>query len=92
MNGDRSVEFSEPFQNRSLQQFLATFWPYISMENTNTSYLTQTLLHLMTPCLSLLAYSVNSVHLKKKKKKGDISTAPHGLSCLSVYKFNNINK
>ena len=44
------------------------------MENTNTSYLTQTLLHLMTPCLSLLAYFVNSVRIKKKK--GDITTVP----------------
>ena len=86
MNGDRSVEFSEPFQNRSLQQFLATFWPYISMENTNTSYLTQTLLHLMTPCLSLLAYFVNSVRIKKKKKA---TLALHHTDCRAC-RFTNL--
>ena len=85
MNGDRSVEFSEPFQNRSLQQFLATFWPYISMENTNTSYLTQTLLHLMTPCLSLLAYFINSIRIKKKKG----ASALHHTDCRAC-RFTNL--
>ena len=27
----------------------------------------------------------------KKKKEDDATTAPHGLSYLSVYKFNNVN-
>ena len=28
---------------------------------------------------------------KEKKKKDDATTAPHGLTYLSVYKFNNVN-